>query len=48
MSDLKSGKEEFVPSDGWILAASEVEFTEGESVHCLLYTSTGWKACENE
>lgn len=36
MSDLKSGKEEFVPSDGWILAASEVEFTEGESVHDVL------------
>ena len=36
MSDLKSGKEEFVPSDGWILAASEVEFTEGESVHDIL------------
>ena len=36
MSELKSGKEEFVPSDGWILAASEVEFTEGESVHDIL------------
>ena len=36
MSDLKSGKEEFVPSDGWILAATEVEFTEGESVHDVL------------
>lgn len=36
MSDLKSGKEEFVPSDGWILAASEVEFAEGESVHDVL------------
>lgn len=36
MSNLKSGKEEFVPSDGWILAASEVEFTEGESVHDVL------------
>lgn len=36
MKDLKSGKSEFVPSDGWILAASEVEFTEGESVHDVL------------
>lgn len=36
MKNLKSGKAEFVPSDGWILAASEVEFTEGESVHDVL------------
>ena len=36
MSDLSDGKEEFVPSDGWILASSEVEFSEGESVHDVL------------
>lgn len=36
MKNLKSGKSEFVPSDGWILAASEVEFTKGESVHDVL------------
>lgn len=36
MDDLESGKSEFVPADGWILAASEVEFTEGESVHDVL------------
>lgn len=33
---LKSSKAEFVPSDGWILAPTEVEFTEGESVHDVL------------
>lgn len=36
MDDLKSSKAEFVPSDGWILAPTEVEFTEGESVHDVL------------
>ena len=36
MDHLKSSKAEFVPSDGWILAPTEVEFTEGESVHDVL------------
>ena len=36
MDNLTSGKEEFVPTDGWILAASTVEFEEGESVHDVL------------
>lgn len=36
MGDLTSGKEEFVPSDGWILPATTVTFTEGESVHDVL------------
>ena len=36
MDNLKSSKAEFVPSDGWILAPTEVEFTEGESVHDVL------------
>lgn len=34
--DLKSGKEEFVPSDGWILAPTEVEYSPGESVFDVL------------
>ena len=36
MDNLADGKEEFVPSNGWILKASQVEFTEGESVHDVL------------
>lgn len=36
MNDLKSGKSEFVPSDGWILEPTEVAFAEGESVHDIL------------
>lgn len=36
MGDLTAGKEEFVPSNGQILAPSTVEFTEGESVHDVL------------
>lgn len=36
LDNLTSGKEEFVPADGWILAASTVEFEEGESVHDVL------------
>lgn len=36
MDNLTSGKEEFVPADGWILAASTVEYEEGESVHDVL------------
>lgn len=34
--DLKSGKAEFVPADGWILPASQVEFTPGETVFDVL------------
>lgn len=33
---LNSSKEEFVPSDGWILKATETEFEAGESVHDVL------------
>ncbi|MDO4555599.1 MAG: DUF4430 domain-containing protein [Lachnospiraceae bacterium] len=36
MDNLTSGKEEFVPADGIILAASTVEFEEGDSVHDVL------------
>jgi hypothetical protein len=33
---LKKGKEEFVPSDGWILEPTTVTFSSGESVHDIL------------
>ena len=36
MDNLTDGKEEFVPSDGWILPATTVEFNEGDSVHDVL------------
>lgn len=36
MDSLTAGKEEFVPSNGLILAPSTVEITEGESVHDVL------------
>lgn len=36
MGNLKSGKESFVPSDGWILKPTTVQFNEGESVHDVL------------
>ena len=36
MSNLTSGKEEFVPSDGWILKSTKVTFSSGESVHDVL------------
>ncbi|MDI3536138.1 MAG: hypothetical protein PWP30_620 [Eubacteriaceae bacterium] len=36
MDNLTAGKESFVPSNGWILYATEVEFTAGESVHDVL------------
>ena len=36
MDNLTAGKEEFVPSNGWILKATKVSFTEGESVHDVL------------
>ncbi len=36
MGNLTSGKEEFVPSDGWILAATTVSFSKGDSVHDVL------------
>ncbi|HCT91442.1 MAG TPA: hypothetical protein DF613_08710, partial [Lachnospiraceae bacterium] len=36
MDKLEKGKEEFVPSDGWILEPTEVEFTEGDSVFDVL------------
>lgn len=34
--DLKPEKAEFVPADGWILPATQVEFTPGESVFDVL------------
>ena len=34
--DLRQSKAEFVPSDGWILYPSEVEYTEGETVFDVL------------
>ncbi len=34
--DLKQSKAEFVPTNGWILYPSEVEFTEGETVFDIL------------
>lgn len=37
MDDLKKSKKDFVPSDGWILYASEVEYTPGETVYDVLY-----------
>lgn len=37
MDELKKSKQDFVPSDGWILYASEVEFTPGETVYDVLY-----------
>lgn len=36
MEQLETGKEELVPSDGWLLEPTEVSFTEGESVFDLL------------
>ena len=36
MGNLTAGKEEFVPSDGWILKSTKVSFSEGESVHDVL------------
>ena len=36
MDHLTKGKEEFVPADGWILAPTTVEFTEGDSVFDVL------------
>ncbi len=36
MKNLTAGKEEFVPSDGWILPATTVTFSKGESVHDVL------------
>ena len=36
MDNLTAGKEDFVPSDGWILKATQVSFSEGESVHDVL------------
>lgn len=34
--DFNQTKAEFVPSDGWILASTEVEFSEGETVFDVL------------
>lgn len=34
--NLTKGKEEFVPSDGWILKPTTVSFSSGESVHDVL------------
>lgn len=36
MESLADGKAEFVPSDGWILPETTVEFSEGDSVHDVL------------
>ena len=36
MDNLTSGKEEFVPSNGWILKPVSVSFSPGESVHDVL------------
>jgi len=36
MKNLTKGKEEFVPSDGWILRPVTVSFSSGESVHDVL------------
>lgn len=37
MEDLKKSKEEFVPSDGRILYASEISYTPGETVYDVRY-----------
>ena len=37
MDNLKSTKTSFVPADGYILYASTVEYTPGETVYDLLY-----------
>lgn len=37
MDDLNKAKSDFVPSDGWILYPSEVEYTPGETVYDVLY-----------
>lgn len=36
MDNLAGGKEDFVPSDGWILKSTKVSFSDGESVHDVL------------
>ncbi len=36
MDNLAKEKRDFVPSDGWILKPTEVEFKEGDSVHDVL------------
>ena len=36
MDSLPAEKEEFVPSDGWILKSTKVSFSAGESVHDIL------------
>ena len=35
--DLNEAKADFVPSDGWILYTSEVEYSPGETVYDVLY-----------
>lgn len=37
LDDLNNAKSDFVPSDGWILYPSEVEYTPGETVYDVLY-----------
>ncbi|MGN0293086.1 MAG: DUF4430 domain-containing protein [Lachnospiraceae bacterium] len=37
LDDLNKAKSDFVPSDGWILYLSEVEYTPGETVYDVLY-----------
>lgn len=41
MENLEPGKEVYVPSDGFVLAAAKVEFTQGETVFDILK-----KACQ--
>lgn len=40
MDQLTDGKESLVPEDGWILKATQVEFTQGESVFDVLLRYT--------
>ncbi|MDD7388886.1 MAG: DUF4430 domain-containing protein [Lachnospiraceae bacterium] len=37
MDKLNKSKSDFVPSDGWILYLSEIEYTPGETVYDILY-----------
>lgn len=43
MDRLPAEKEEFVPSDGWIMKSTKVSFSAGESVHDILQ-----KACKDK
>lgn len=35
--NFKASKKDFVPSDGWVIAPVEVEYTPGETVYDILY-----------